>query len=175
MNKSVSVVYACKAWHGMCVHLGCVCLKPKKKKENPLQDTTQTSKRETKCDTVVCLCTRNRHTGHFSILLTPNIHRVGRQKNPGLLDCAVAVRTQLINQNWATSRCSPCRAEPLLTQIKANRTVVVSPVFDRVNADDFGIAQYHPMAQAFDWALWCMYEGFSPEYYNLQDGSLPGK
>ncbi|XP_028249703.1 probable polypeptide N-acetylgalactosaminyltransferase 8 [Parambassis ranga] len=66
-------------------------------------------------------------------------------------------------------------AEPLLTQIKANRTVVVSPVFDRVNADDFGIAPYHPMAQAFDWALWCMYEGFSPEYYNLQDGSLPGK
>lgn len=66
-------------------------------------------------------------------------------------------------------------AEPLLTQIKADRTVVVSPVFDRVNFDDLKVIQYQPAAHAFDWALWCMYEGFTPEYYKQNDNSLPGK
>ncbi|XP_029952580.1 probable polypeptide N-acetylgalactosaminyltransferase 8 [Salarias fasciatus] len=66
-------------------------------------------------------------------------------------------------------------AEPLLTQIQADRTVVVSPVFDKVNFDDLEIVQYFPAAHAFDWALWCMYESFSPEYYLKNDGSLPGK
>uniref|UniRef100_A0A3Q1EH49 Polypeptide N-acetylgalactosaminyltransferase n=1 Tax=Acanthochromis polyacanthus TaxID=80966 RepID=A0A3Q1EH49_9TELE len=63
-------------------------------------------------------------------------------------------------------------AEPLLTQIKADRTVVVSPVFDRVNFDDLKVIQYQPAAHAFDWALWCMYEGFMPEYYKQNDNSL---
>ncbi|CAI5638375.1 unnamed protein product [Oreochromis niloticus] len=66
-------------------------------------------------------------------------------------------------------------AEPLLTQIKADRTVVVSPVFDKVNFDDLSVIKYYPNAHAFDWALWCMYERFTPEYYKLNDGSLPGK
>ncbi|XP_075998247.1 putative polypeptide N-acetylgalactosaminyltransferase 8 [Genypterus blacodes] len=66
-------------------------------------------------------------------------------------------------------------AEPLLTQIKGDRTVVASPVFDRVNYDDLQVIQYLPTAQAFDWALWCMYESFTPEYYKLNDASLPGK
>ncbi|XP_019959146.2 probable polypeptide N-acetylgalactosaminyltransferase 8 [Paralichthys olivaceus] len=66
-------------------------------------------------------------------------------------------------------------AEPLLTQIKADRTVVVSPVFDKVNFHDLKVIQYLPAAHAFDWALWCMYERFKPEYYKLNDSSLPGK
>uniref|UniRef100_A0A3Q2SXM3 Polypeptide N-acetylgalactosaminyltransferase n=1 Tax=Fundulus heteroclitus TaxID=8078 RepID=A0A3Q2SXM3_FUNHE len=66
-------------------------------------------------------------------------------------------------------------AEPLLTQIQADRTVVVSPVFDRVNFDDLKVIHYNSAAHAFDWALWCMYESFSPDYYNLSDSSLPGK
>uniref|UniRef100_A0A2I4DC95 Polypeptide N-acetylgalactosaminyltransferase n=1 Tax=Austrofundulus limnaeus TaxID=52670 RepID=A0A2I4DC95_AUSLI len=66
-------------------------------------------------------------------------------------------------------------AEPLLTQIKADRTTVVSPVFDRVNFYDLKVVHYLPSAHAFDWALWCMYEGFSPDYYKLNDSSLPGK
>lgn len=67
------------------------------------------------------------------------------------------------------------RAEPLLAQIRADRTVVASPVFDKVNFDDLAVVKYLPAAHAFDWALWCMYEGFTPEYYELQDPSLPGK
>lgn len=66
-------------------------------------------------------------------------------------------------------------AEPLLTQIKADRTVVTSPVFDRVNFDDLKVIRYGPAAHAFDWALWCMYEGFLDDYYKLKDDSLPGK
>ncbi|XP_059190690.1 probable polypeptide N-acetylgalactosaminyltransferase 8 [Centropristis striata] len=66
-------------------------------------------------------------------------------------------------------------AEPLLTQIKADRTVVTSPVFDRVNFDDLKVIKYFPAAHAFDWALWCMYEGFSDDYNKLKDASLPGK
>nr|XP_040019726.1 probable polypeptide N-acetylgalactosaminyltransferase 8 [Gasterosteus aculeatus aculeatus] len=66
-------------------------------------------------------------------------------------------------------------AEPLLTQIKGDRTVVTSPVFDRINFDDLKVTEYQPASHAFDWALWCMYEGFSDDYYKLQDGSLPGK
>lgn len=65
--------------------------------------------------------------------------------------------------------------EPLLTQIKKDRTVITSPVFDRVNFDDLRIVQYVPSSHAFDWALWCMYESFYPEYYALKDSSLPGK
>ncbi|CAN9498721.1 unnamed protein product [Ophioblennius macclurei] len=66
-------------------------------------------------------------------------------------------------------------AEPMLTQIKADRTVLVSPVFDRVNFDDLQVVEYYASAHAFDWALWCMYEGFMPDYYVVNDGSLPGK
>ncbi|MFT7819285.1 putative polypeptide N-acetylgalactosaminyltransferase 8, partial [Arapaima gigas] len=66
-------------------------------------------------------------------------------------------------------------AEPLLTQIKANRTTVVSPVFDRVNYDDLTVIPYTPASHAFDWALWCMYESFRPEWYEENDPSLPGK
>ncbi|XP_046706541.1 probable polypeptide N-acetylgalactosaminyltransferase 8 isoform X2 [Silurus meridionalis] len=66
-------------------------------------------------------------------------------------------------------------AEPLLAQIKADRTVVVSPVFDRVNYYDLEVVKYGPAAHAFDWALWCMYEQFRPEWYNLKDASSPGK
>ncbi|KAL0968523.1 hypothetical protein UPYG_G00267970 [Umbra pygmaea] len=66
-------------------------------------------------------------------------------------------------------------AEPLLTRIKEDRTVVVSPVFDRVNFYDLDVVNYIPAAHAFDWALWCMYESFRPEWYYLKDASLPAK
>uniref|UniRef100_UPI0037E72B73 probable polypeptide N-acetylgalactosaminyltransferase 8 isoform X2 n=1 Tax=Semicossyphus pulcher TaxID=241346 RepID=UPI0037E72B73 len=66
-------------------------------------------------------------------------------------------------------------AEPLLTQIKGDRKVVVTPVFDKVNYDDLNVIRYESAAHAFDWAMWCMYEGFSPEYDKLKDPSLPGK
>lgn len=66
-------------------------------------------------------------------------------------------------------------AEPLLSRIKEDRTVILTPVFDRVNYDDLTLTPYTPSADAFDWALWCMYESFRPEWYALKDDSQPGK
>lgn len=66
-------------------------------------------------------------------------------------------------------------AEPLLARIKADRTVVVSPVFDKVHFDDLHVERYEPSAHAFDWALWCMYESFSPAWTRMNDPSRPGK
>ncbi|XP_026166997.1 probable polypeptide N-acetylgalactosaminyltransferase 8 [Mastacembelus armatus] len=65
--------------------------------------------------------------------------------------------------------------EPLLARIKADRTVVVSPVFDKVHFDDLHLEQYIPSSHGFDWAMWCMYESFSPEWLKLEDESQPGK
>lgn len=69
----------------------------------------------------------------------------------------------------------PSRAEPLLARIKADRTVVVSPVFDKVHFDDLHVERYIPASHAFDWALWCMYESFSPQWEKMADESQPGK
>lgn len=66
-------------------------------------------------------------------------------------------------------------AEPLLARIKADRTVVVSPMFDKVHFDDLHVERYIPAAHAFDWALWCMYESFGEEWYKRGDESQPGK
>ncbi|XP_068442628.1 probable polypeptide N-acetylgalactosaminyltransferase 8 [Clinocottus analis] len=66
-------------------------------------------------------------------------------------------------------------AEPLLTRIKEDRTVILTPVFDNVKFDDLTLIPYMPAADAFDWALWCMYESFRPEWYALKDNSQPGK
>uniref|UniRef100_A0A3Q3CVE9 Polypeptide N-acetylgalactosaminyltransferase 8 n=1 Tax=Haplochromis burtoni TaxID=8153 RepID=A0A3Q3CVE9_HAPBU len=51
-------------------------------------------------------------------------------------------------------------AEPLLDRIKADRTVVVSPVFDKVHFDDLHVERYIPFSHGFDWAMWCTYEPF---------------
>ncbi|XP_050955906.1 probable polypeptide N-acetylgalactosaminyltransferase 8 [Labeo rohita] len=66
-------------------------------------------------------------------------------------------------------------AEPLLARIKADRTVVLSPVFDKVLFDTLEATEYIPAAHAFDWNLWCMYESFSPEWHQMNDPSEPGK
>ncbi|XP_061644167.1 probable polypeptide N-acetylgalactosaminyltransferase 8 isoform X2 [Phyllopteryx taeniolatus] len=66
-------------------------------------------------------------------------------------------------------------AEPLLARLKEDRTIILTPVFDRVNYDDLTVTRYGPAADAFDWALWCMYESFRPEWYRLKDESLPAK
>ncbi|XP_070686358.1 probable polypeptide N-acetylgalactosaminyltransferase 8 [Pempheris klunzingeri] len=66
-------------------------------------------------------------------------------------------------------------AEPLLARIKADRTVVVSPVFDKVYFDDLHVERYNPSSHGFDWALWCMYESFSPAWLKMKDDSQPGK
>lgn len=67
------------------------------------------------------------------------------------------------------------RAEPLLARIKADRTVVVSPVFDKVHYDDLHVERYISSAHGFDWATWCLYESFNKEWSQTLDESQPGK
>ncbi|TRZ01286.1 hypothetical protein DNTS_001495, partial [Danionella cerebrum] len=64
-------------------------------------------------------------------------------------------------------------AEPLLERIKADRTLVLSPVFDKINYYDMEVTKYFASAHGFDWALWCMYVLFPQEWYNRNDPSLP--
>uniref|UniRef100_A0A3Q1J163 Polypeptide N-acetylgalactosaminyltransferase 8a, tandem duplicate 1 n=1 Tax=Anabas testudineus TaxID=64144 RepID=A0A3Q1J163_ANATE len=66
-------------------------------------------------------------------------------------------------------------AEPLLARIKADKTVLVSPVFDKVHFDDLHVEKYIPASHGFDWALWCRYESFRPEWFEMRDESQPGK
>ncbi|XP_075967424.1 putative polypeptide N-acetylgalactosaminyltransferase 8 [Anarhichas minor] len=87
--------------------------------------------------------------------------RVARGDVVAILDAHIEVHVQ-----WA---------EPLLARIKEDRTVILTPVFDKVNFDDLTLIPYIPSADAFDWALWCMYVSFRPEWYALKDNSLPGK
>lgn len=67
------------------------------------------------------------------------------------------------------------RAEPLLARIKEDRTVIATPVFDNIRYDSLKVIPYIPYADAFDWALRCMYDYFKPEWYAMKDESLPGK
>uniref|UniRef100_A0A8D0HGN4 Polypeptide N-acetylgalactosaminyltransferase n=1 Tax=Sphenodon punctatus TaxID=8508 RepID=A0A8D0HGN4_SPHPU len=69
-----------------------------------------------------------------------------------------------VNAGWA---------EPILSRIKEDRTVVVSPVFDNIRFDDFELLEYAVAADGFDWALWCLYELLPPEWYALNDETAP--
>uniref|UniRef100_A0A671TBU7 Polypeptide N-acetylgalactosaminyltransferase n=1 Tax=Sinocyclocheilus anshuiensis TaxID=1608454 RepID=A0A671TBU7_9TELE len=66
-------------------------------------------------------------------------------------------------------------AEPLLARIQADRTLVLSPVFDRVNYYDLQVTKYLASAHGFDWSLWCRYVGFPQKWYDQKDPSQPGK
>ncbi|RVE72294.1 hypothetical protein OJAV_G00060360 [Oryzias javanicus] len=66
-------------------------------------------------------------------------------------------------------------AEPLLARIKEDRTVVVSPVFDKIHFDDLHVEKYIPFSHGFDWELWCTYEPFGPDWLKANDESQPGK
>ncbi|XP_065490285.1 probable polypeptide N-acetylgalactosaminyltransferase 8 [Caloenas nicobarica] len=65
-----------------------------------------------------------------------------------------------VNMEWA---------EPILSRIKEDRTVIVSPVFDNVCFDNFELIRYSVAADGFDWALWCFYEALPDEWYALND------
>uniref|UniRef100_A0A8C4VL52 Polypeptide N-acetylgalactosaminyltransferase n=1 Tax=Gopherus evgoodei TaxID=1825980 RepID=A0A8C4VL52_9SAUR len=64
-------------------------------------------------------------------------------------------------------------AEPILSRIKEDRTIIISPVFDNVRFDDFELLEYAVAADGFDWALWCLYEPLPKEWYALKDDTAP--
>ncbi|KAL7976311.1 hypothetical protein Chor_002530 [Crotalus horridus] len=69
-----------------------------------------------------------------------------------------------VNTEWA---------EPILSRIKEDHTVIISPVFDNIRFDDFQLTQYPEAADGFDWALWCLYESIPEDWYALKDPTAP--
>ncbi|XP_039219757.1 probable polypeptide N-acetylgalactosaminyltransferase 8 isoform X2 [Crotalus tigris] len=69
-----------------------------------------------------------------------------------------------VNTEWA---------EPILSRIKEDHTVIISPVFDNIRFDDFQLTQYAEAADGFDWALWCLYESIPEDWYALKDPTAP--
>nr|XP_056718293.1 probable polypeptide N-acetylgalactosaminyltransferase 8 [Euleptes europaea] len=69
-----------------------------------------------------------------------------------------------VNHKWA---------EPILSRIKEDRTVIISPAFDNIHFDDFELVQYVEAADGFDWALWCLYEPAPQAWYALKDETAP--
>ncbi|XP_015266663.1 PREDICTED: probable polypeptide N-acetylgalactosaminyltransferase 8 [Gekko japonicus] len=69
-----------------------------------------------------------------------------------------------VNHGWS---------EPILSRIKEDRTVIISPVFDNIRFDDFGLVPYIEAADGFDWALWCLYESVPGDWYALKDETAP--
>ncbi|XP_007435738.1 probable polypeptide N-acetylgalactosaminyltransferase 8 [Python bivittatus] len=69
-----------------------------------------------------------------------------------------------VNSEWA---------EPILSRIKEDHTVIISPVFDNIHFDDFQLTQYAEAADGFDWALWCLYESIPEDWYALKDQTAP--
>lgn len=69
-----------------------------------------------------------------------------------------------VNHGWA---------EPILSRIKEDRTVIISPVFDNIHFDDFELVQYNLAADGFEWALWCQYDSIPNEWYALKDETAP--
>ncbi|XP_013924498.1 PREDICTED: probable polypeptide N-acetylgalactosaminyltransferase 8 [Thamnophis sirtalis] len=85
--------------------------------------------------------------------------RASRADVVAILDAHIEVNTK-----WA---------EPILSRIKEDHTVIISPVFDNIRFDDFQLTQYAEAADGFDWALWCLYESIPEEWYALKDQTAP--
>jgi len=112
-------------------------------------------------------------------MLTLKPHRDGKYQTVCYLLLVFLLRSDssllLLEPNIPFHLSRPFRAEPLLARIKADRTVLVSPVFDKIHFDDLQVEKYIPFSHGFDWALWCMYESFSPNWLKMEDESQPGK
>lgn len=59
-------------------------------------------------------------------------------------------------------------AEPLLTQIKTDRTTMLSPILDTIHFYDLKVVKDLPAAYTFAWALLCLYNILSPSFTSPQ-------
>ncbi|XP_062823774.1 polypeptide N-acetylgalactosaminyltransferase 18 isoform X3 [Anolis carolinensis] len=64
-------------------------------------------------------------------------------------------------------------AEPVLSRIKENRRIVISPSFDNIKYDNFEIEEYPLSAQGFDWELWCRYLNPPKSWWKLENTTAP--
>ncbi|XP_044274177.1 probable polypeptide N-acetylgalactosaminyltransferase 8 [Varanus komodoensis] len=117
------------------------------------------------------------HIKNYNVLHPGLLKIVRHQKRKGLTtarisgwnassaDVVVILDAHIeVNLEWA---------EPILSRIKEDRTVIISPVFDNIRFDDFELVRYTEAADGFDWALWCLYEAIPEDWYALKDETAP--
>ncbi|XP_062970908.1 probable polypeptide N-acetylgalactosaminyltransferase 8 [Cynocephalus volans] len=66
-------------------------------------------------------------------------------------------------------------AEPILARIQEDRTVIVSPVFDKISFDTFKLNKYELAVDGFNWELWCRYDSLPKAWVDLRDVTAPVK
>ncbi|XP_059539800.1 probable polypeptide N-acetylgalactosaminyltransferase 8 isoform X3 [Myotis daubentonii] len=71
-----------------------------------------------------------------------------------------------VNAGWA---------EPILARIQEDHTVIVSPVFDKINFDTFELEKYGLAVDGFNWELWCRYDALPKAWIDLNDVTAPVK
>lgn len=70
---------------------------------------------------------------------------------------------------------SSSRAEPILARIQQDRTVIVSPVFDKIHFDTLELEKYALAVDGFNWELWCRYDSLPKAWVDLHDVTAPVK
>ncbi|XP_051029029.1 probable polypeptide N-acetylgalactosaminyltransferase 8 [Phodopus roborovskii] len=96
---------------------------------------------------------------------------LAQARNTGLEAAAADVVAILdahieVNVGWA---------EPILSRIQEDRTLVVSPVFDNINFNTFELERYELAAVGFDWKLWCQYDPIPQAWMDAGDATAPIK
>ncbi|XP_043823551.1 probable polypeptide N-acetylgalactosaminyltransferase 8 [Dromiciops gliroides] len=71
-----------------------------------------------------------------------------------------------VNTGWA---------EPILARIKEDRTVIVSPILDKISFDTLELHQYSMAPIGFDWELWCLFDYMPMDWFFLKDETAPVK
>uniref|UniRef100_A0A8C3X897 Polypeptide N-acetylgalactosaminyltransferase n=1 Tax=Catagonus wagneri TaxID=51154 RepID=A0A8C3X897_9CETA len=66
-------------------------------------------------------------------------------------------------------------AEPILARIQQDRTVIVSPVFDKIHFDTLELEKYALAVDGFNWELWCRYDSLPKAWIDLHDVTAPVK
>ncbi|XP_059114624.1 probable polypeptide N-acetylgalactosaminyltransferase 8 [Peromyscus eremicus] len=64
-------------------------------------------------------------------------------------------------------------AEPILSRIQEDHTVVVSPVFDNIDFNTFELEKQELAVDGFDWQLWCQYDHVPQAWLQLDDVTAP--
>uniref|UniRef100_A0A8C9USS8 Polypeptide N-acetylgalactosaminyltransferase n=1 Tax=Spermophilus dauricus TaxID=99837 RepID=A0A8C9USS8_SPEDA len=113
------------------------------------------------------------------------------QKNPGLLKMIRHSErrglAQARNTGWAAATAEVVAildahievnigwAEPILARIQEDRTVIVSPVFDKICFDTLQLQKYGLAVHGFNWELWCRYDALPHAWIDLNDVTAPVK
>ncbi|XP_012664758.1 probable polypeptide N-acetylgalactosaminyltransferase 8 [Otolemur garnettii] len=128
--------------------------------------------------------------GELKVYLDEKI-KVYNQKYPGLLKIIRHTErkglAQARNTGWEAATADVVAildahievtigwAEPILARIQEDRTVIVSPVFEKIHFDTFKLERYGVAVDGFNWQLWCRYDTVPQDWIDLHDVTAPIK